>query len=100
MPKVIGKAEQDRALKNISEALKKMPATNTFLNTPNPEGKYTLSFLNHEGKEYKTPILCADKSILDRLAQAHKEFVAQDVVKQANDNRIELDPDEKEVLGL
>jgi len=100
MPKVIGKAEQERALKNITQALKQIPATNTFMQTPNPEGKYTLSFTSHEGKVFTTPIFCTDKSILDRLAQAHKASVAQDVVQQANNNRIELEPDEKEVLGL
>ena len=44
MPKIIGLTEQQSALREISAAVKKMDGINDFLNTPNPEGKYTISF--------------------------------------------------------
>ena len=53
MPKIIGLTEQQSALREISAAVKKMDGINDFLNTPNPEGKYTISF-EAGGKRHQT----------------------------------------------
>lgn len=100
MPRIIGRAEQDKALKDITSFIKAIPATSTWIEAPNPEGNYSITFKTPEGKQLTTPIICQDKSVLDRLAQAYKESVAQEVAKLAAEHRIELSPEDIEVLGL
>lgn len=100
MPRIIGRAEQDEAVKKIKAALKELGVTKEFLEADNPTGEFTISFKGDAKHTYSTTIYAEDKSVVDELAKAYRERVAKDMMDLAANNRIELDPDEKEILGV
>ena len=100
MPKIIGQAEQLAAMKNIKAALKEMTVTNAFLEASNPSGEYIVSFKDRGGHTISTTVYSADKQVIDTLAQAYKKQVVDDMMHQAEINRIELDPEELAIFGI
>ena len=100
MPKIIGQAEQQAAMRSIKSSLKEAELTNKFLHTPNPQGEYVISFKDATGHNISVTALSEDKRVIDDLARAYKKRVADSVVHLAAKNRIELDDNEKSILGL
>lgn len=100
MAKIMGYEQQQEAMKNIRSGLKEIEGTNVFLDSANETGKYTVYFSGPDGKRVSATILCPDKAVIDQLVRQYKESVAQDLASQAEANRIELEPDEKTILGL
>jgi len=100
MPKIIGLAEQQAAVKKIKAILKDLGATKTFLDANNPSGEYTLSFKGIDNHMYSTTVYAEEKHLVDTLAEAYRKRMADEVQSLASQNRIELDPDEKEILGI
>lgn len=100
MPKIIGQAAQQAAMRSIRSSLKEMELTNKFLHTPNPQDEYTISFKDATGHTISVTALSPDKQVIDDLARAYKRRVADSVVSLASENRIELDDSEKLILGI
>ena len=100
MPKIIGQAEQLQAMNNIKTFLKEMETTNKFLGASNPTGEYAISFKDAAGHKISISILAPEKQVIDDLARAYRQRVAEEVVKMAEENRIELDDSEKKLLGI
>lgn len=100
MPKIIGQAEQQQAMRNIKAALKDLTITNQFLETQNPDGIYTVTFKDSEGNHYTTTVYSEEKHVLDSLARAYKKQVVDDAVRQAESNRIEFEPEDRQILGI
>ena len=55
MPKIIGQAEQQAAIREIKATLKEMVDTNLFLDALNNSSKYIISFVGEDGKKYVCP---------------------------------------------
>lgn len=100
MAKIIGLEQQQEALQSIRAGVKEIEKTNVFLQTANPSGKYTIFFTDSEGKRVASTIVCEDKSVVDQLVRQSKESAAQGLVSLAEENRIELEEEEKTVLGV
>ncbi len=100
MAKIIGLEQQQEALNTIKSGVKEIEKTNKFLNTGNPSGKYTFFFTDSEGNRVATTIVCEDKTIVDQLVRQSKESIAQNLSSLAEENRIELEDEEKRILGL
>lgn len=100
MPRIIGRAEQDEAVKKIKAALKELGVTKEFLETANPAGEYTISFKGPDKRTYSTTIFAKSKGAVDELAKAYRDRVAKDMMELAANNRIELEADEKEIFGV
>jgi len=100
MPKIIGHAEQLQAVKDIKAALKDTKILNEFLETDNPTGKYTISCKGPTGQQITTTIEIPDKEILNNLILAYKQKVGEKVLQIAQNNRIELEEDERTVFGF
>lgn len=100
MAKIIGLEQQQEALQNIRSGVKEVEKTNKFLETDNPSGKYTIFFNDSSGSRVVSTIVCEDKNVVDQLVRTSKENMAKQLNNLAEENRIELDPAEKSVLGL
>jgi len=100
MPKIIGQAEQQAAMKEIKSALKEMRDTNLFLETLNNSKKYTISFVSEDGTKHHAVAYTEKKEDLDRFVLHYKHLMANRVVKLASENRISLDLDEKLAFSL
>lgn len=99
MPKIIGQAEQQRALKNIRASLKELAVTNKFLEGSNPSGEFTFSYVGPGGEHYASAAFCADKANIDSFVKAYKDRIVDDMMQQAEENRIELEPEDLAVFG-
>ena len=100
MPKIIGLAEQQAAVKKIKAILKDLVVTKSFLDAANASGEYTITFKGQDNHVYNTTVYAEDKRQVDALAEAYRQRMAAEVQALASQNRIELDPDEKELLGI
>lgn len=100
MPKIIGKAEQQAAMREIKASLKEMADTNQFLDALNNSKKYRISFVGEDGQNYHAIAYTEKKEDIDRFIRHHKHLTANRVLKLIQDNRISLDLDEKVAFGL
>lgn len=100
MPKIIGLAEQQAAVKKIRAILKDLSVTKTFLDAANVSGEYTITFKGSDNHVYSTTVYAEEKNLVDALAEAYRQRMADEVLALAQQNRIELDPEEKVLLGI
>lgn len=100
MPKIIGQAEQQAAMKEIKKALKEMVDTNSFLSALNSSKKYQISFIGEDGKKHHAIAYMEKKEDMDRFVIHYKHLMANHVLKLAQENRISLDLDEKLAFSL
>lgn len=100
MPKIIGQAEQQAAMREIKSALKEMGDTNLFLEAINHSKKFTISFVADDGSKYHAIAYVEDKEKLDHFVLHYKHLTANRVKQLAEENRIALDLDEKLAFSL
>ena len=100
MPRIIGQAEQQSAMKEIRVALREMESTNLFLNTANKSGKYSILFTADDGTRCSAIAFTEKKEDIDRFVLHHKHRIANRVKALAEENRIALEIDEKLALGI
>ena len=98
MPKIIDQDKQQRALKEITAALKEVAIVNTFLLTSNPCGKYTVSFSDKNNGKHSCTLYTQDKEDLDILVLNYKDQLKTKILTLAEDYRIALEPDEQAML--
>ena len=98
MPKIIGQAEQQRALKDITSALKEVAIVNTFLQANNPSGKYTVTFTDASNEKHHCSLFTPDKEELDLLVLNYKDQLKAKILKLADEYRIALEPTEQIML--
>ena len=100
MAKIIGLEKQKKALKEISTVIKEINSANEFLNTSNPTGEYTISFIPEAGKKVAVDITVSNKETIDQLVHAYKAMVRDHVTNLAAEHYISLDDQEKAILGI
>lgn len=100
MPKIIGKAEQQAAMREIKAALKEMVDTNQFLDALNNSNKFKISFIGEDGQNYHAIAYTEKKDDMDRFIRHYKHLMANRVLTLTQENRISLDLDEKVAFGL
>ena len=98
MPKIIGQAEQQKALKDITSALKEVAIVNAFLQAKNPSGKYTVTFTDASNEKHHCSLFTPDKEDLDLLVLNYKDQLKTKILKLAEDYRIALEPEEQMML--
>lgn len=98
MPKIIGQAEQQQALKDITSALKEVATVNAFISTANPTGKYIISFVDESGAKHHCALVASDKDDVDLLVMNYKDQLRGKILQLAEDYRIALDPPEQAML--
>ena len=100
MAKILGQDDQQRALKEIRAALKSLVPVNEFLDGHNPEGTYHISFSDSEGKRFSAELYSESKGEIDALVRNYKERVKTHILELARNNRIVLDPEDNDILGI
>ena len=100
MPKIIGQAEQQAAIREMKVVLKEMVDTNLFLDALNSSKKYKISFIGEDGTKYHAIAYTEKKEDMDRFILHYKHRMANRVLELAKENRIALDLDEKLALSL
>jgi len=99
MANIIGLADQQKALKDISAILKDLKTTNSFLDAVNPTKTYTISFTDIDGKKHATE-LSGSKEEVDALVGRYKGEMKALVLAMAEEYRIGLDVNDKKILGI
>ena len=98
MPKIIDHDKQQRALKDITSALKEVAIVNAFLLTANPAGKYTVSFTDKNNGKHSCTLYTPDKEDLDILVMNYKDQLKAKILNLAEEYRIALEPAEQAML--
>ena len=98
MPSIIGQAEQQQALKEISAMLKELISSNDFLSSNNPTGKYTIVSTDSEGQKHTCILSSENKAEVDTLVLNYKEHLKQKIVSLTEQYRIGLEPWEQSIL--
>lgn len=98
MPKIIGQAEQQQALKEITSMLKEVVAVNTFLSSRNTSGKYTVSFSDEHNQKHSCTLFSSDKEDVDLLVLNYKDRLKGKIQALAEEFRIALEPQEQLLL--
>ncbi len=98
MPKIIGQAEQQQALKEITAMLKEVVAVNQFLNSQNESGKYTISFADTNNQKHSCTLFSSDKEDVDLLVLNYKDRLKEKIQSLTEEFRIALDPSEELLL--
>ena len=100
MPKILGREEQEQALKDIRALLKGMKGVNSFLEAVNPDGVYQVSMIDSAGTRFAADIYAENKADINRLVLDHKRRVRDHIYNLAKENRIALDPEDEELLRI
>ena len=98
MAKILDQEQQKKALDNINESIRSMKKINSFLTASNPDGEYSFSFKDEEGKKQNAVFNLTDKSDLVNFFKNFKKSEKDRIVVLAEANRIELDPEDYEVM--
>ena len=98
MPKIIGQAEQQQALKDITSMLKEVVAVNNFLSSHNASGKYTITFSDEHHQKHSCTLFTSDKEDVDLLVLTYKDRLKEKIQSLADDFRIALEPQEQLLL--
>lgn len=99
MANIIGLADQQKALKDISAILKDLKTTNSFLDAVNPTKTFTISFTDNDGKKHATE-LSGSKEEVDALVSRYKDEMKVLVLAMAEEYHIGLDVNDKKILGI
>ena len=99
MANIIGLADQQRVLKEISSILKDLKITNDFLNAVNPSKIYKISFIDSDGKKI-TSELFGSKEEIDALVNRYKNEMKAYILALADEFHIGLDHNDKKILGI
>ena len=99
MANIMGLQQQQEALKEITDIIKELKVANKFLDMSDPETEYSIGFIDEEGKKMKIEI-SGYKSEIDELVNRYKEAKRNKILTLAQENRIALDPEDNEVLGI
>lgn len=98
MAKILDQEQQKKALDNINDSIRSMKKINNFLAASNLVGEYALSFKDAEGKKQTAEIHMDDNSALVNLLLDFKAKEKERITALAAANRIELDPEDHEVM--
>ena len=98
MPKIIGQQEQQRALKEITAALREVTAINRFLSRQNTSGTYTVSFTDEHHEKQSCSLFSADKDDVDLLVLNYKDRLKNKIQSLTETYRIALEPQEQALL--
>lgn len=98
MPKIIGQQEQQRALKEITAALKEVSAINRFLSKQNTSGTYIVSFMDDQNEKQSCSLFTSDKDDVDLLVLNYKDRLKSKIQSLTETYRIALDPQEQALL--
>lgn len=101
MAKIIGKEQQEAALKEINVARKEMENTQSFLGAPAPAtGQFIIKFVDANGKKQTATAFASKKEDIDVFVMQHQKRVADRVSDLSQRNHIALDPKEKSLFGM
>lgn len=100
MAKILDQEEQRQALKNITNSIKDLDTANEFLKQSNPTGKYSITFTGEDGKKHTAEIIVRNKDDISMLIMAHKEEEKKRITQLAEEKRIELDPEDYEIMDF
>ena len=95
MAKIIGLKEKQAALKDIQQSLRSLAPLDAFVENENASTEYTISFDAH-----KATLKCDDKKKIDELVLAYKKTIVDHILTLAHDNQIELDEEDRQLMGL
>lgn len=99
MANIIGLQQQQDALNEINTILKAVAIINKALEADNPTKTYSLRFTDAEGKKQATDFT-AEKEEINKLLEKNKQEKKDYVLSLAQEFRIALDPEDKEILGI
>lgn len=100
MAYIIGLDERKNALNEINGIVKNVESVNELLNAKNPTGEFTFSMLDENNKKLKTKINFPNKADFDKLLESYKDRIRSYVLELAKKNEIDLDEDDKRILGI
>lgn len=100
MAKILDQEQQKKALDNINESIKAMKKINEFLQAANPSGNYTLSFKDADDKKRIAEIHMADNAGIVSLLVGFKQKEKERIAALAEENRIELDPEDHDIMDF
>ena len=100
MAKILDEEDQRRALKNITSSIKELDLANEFLRQDNPTGKYIIAFTDENGNKHTAEIIVRNKDDISKLILAHKEEEKKRIVHLAEEKRIDLDPEDYEIMDF
>ena len=100
MPKIIGQAEQQQALKEITSMLKEVVAVNNFLSSRNASGKYIISFSDEQNQKHSCTLFSSEKEEVDLLVLNYKDRLKGKIQALTEEFRIALDPQEQRLLEV
>ena len=98
MPKIIGQQEQQRALKEITAALREVTAINRFLSRQNTSGIYAVSFTDDQNEKQSCFLFSTDRDDVDLLVLNYKDRLKSKIQSLTETYRIALEPQEQAML--
>lgn len=99
MPKIIGQAEQQRAMKDIRAGLKELEAINEFLNADSGNHKFTITLTTPVGGRLSAVAYTEDKAEIDLLISKQRDRIVEKINTLAKNNRIEFDEQDQMILN-
>lgn len=99
MANIIGLQQQQEALNEITATIKAVAIINKFLEADNPLKTYSIRFTDAEGKKVATDFT-AEKDEINKLLIQNKNEKREYVTSLAQEFRIALDSEDKEILGI
>jgi len=100
MARLIGLDEQQKALQEVVELLKKLGSINAFMEASSSDGKYKIFFTDLEGKRFSTEIFCESKDEINIMILNSKETINKRILGLCERYNIGLDEDDKKLLDI
>ena len=98
MPKIIGQAEQQRAMREIRAGLKELESINRFLNSYSKDSHFTITFVSSSNEKITAVGFNENKAEVDLLIMNQRDRIIREITNLAKSHRIEFDEQDHMIL--
>ncbi len=99
MPKIIGQAEQQHAMKEIKAGLKELESINQFLNATSCNNKFVITLVTEDKQKISAAGYTENREDVNLLIENQRKRIINHITSEAQLHRIEFDECDRLILN-